>query len=68
MTDPVTLAVSLDYMERKGLRRTSRGRRIPYGYMWRLRELNLTEHDDSSRCDALTDLGRQVLTELGNGQ
>ncbi|GAB3595321.1 hypothetical protein CFAEC_06105 [Corynebacterium faecale] len=58
MADPSTLAAALDYMERKALRCTSRGKRSPYSHLWRLRELELTDSD------GITDLGWSVLTKL----
>lgn len=58
MSDVEQLATSLTYMERKALRRTSRGKRSPYSHLWRLRELGLTDSD------GITDLGWAVLTKL----
>lgn len=58
MIDPTALATSLTYMERKALRRTSRGKRTPYSHLWRLRELELTDSD------GITALGWAVLAKL----
>ena len=64
MTDVRQLATTLTYMERKALRRTSRGQRSPYSYMWRLRELGLTEPGDSPYLDRLTLRGWRTLDAL----
>lgn len=64
MTDPATLAPSLTYMERKALRRTGRGKRSPYSYMWKLRELGLTEAGDTPNLDRMTPLGWGTLDAL----
>ena len=58
MAEINTLAESLNYMERKALRRSSRGQRIPYTYIWKLREMGLTDSY------GLTDLGQSVLRKI----
>lgn len=64
MSDVQQLATALTYMERKALRRTSRGKRPMYSSARRLRELGLTEPGDSPYLDRLTLRGRGTLDAL----